>query len=144
MTHTFIDPNQLNWADFIQSQEGRGPALASTPKYFQGLRYQRGGGVLGSIARFLMPIAKNIASTVGQEGISAGTKMLSDIAEGKNLKETLMEHSKKGLENIATKLQQCGKGKKRSRKNTKKNIQIPSQLNPTLKKRRYMDQLSYF
>jgi hypothetical protein len=111
MTHVFIDPNNLNWLGLVAAQEGRGPALASQQqRYFQGIRYQRGTGVLGAIGRFLMPIAKNIVSTIGEEGLAAGTKALSDISQGKNVKEALMEHSKEGLANIAGKFQQCGKG----------------------------------
>ena len=118
MTHVFFDPDNIDWSSFLAVQEGRG-------KYFVGTRYQRGYGILQNIARFLLPIAKNVASVAGQEGISAGTKILGDISQGRNIKESLMEHGKSGLENLATKMQQCGKGKQVKRR------------------RRYIDQLTY-
>lgn len=129
MTHVPINPNNLDWFGFIAAQEGSGPQMnAPLSRYFQGFRYQRGSGVLGSIARFLMPIAKNIANTAKEEGIAAGAKILGDLSTGKNVKETLMEHSRQGMQNIAQKLQQCGKGK----------------LKPRRKIRRPRDQLDFF
>jgi len=133
MTHVYIDPDKLDWSGFLASQEGTG-------KYFVGTKYQRGFGVFTStilpgIAKFLMPIAKNIASTAGQEGIAAGTKFLGDISQGRDLKESLAEHSKQSLQNIATKLQQCGKGRNKNRR-TIKSL-------PVKKKRNYIDQLSF-
>lgn len=133
MTHIYIDPDKIDWSGFLSSQEGAG-------KYFVGTKYQRGFGVftntiLPGIARFLMPIAKNIASTAGQEGIAAGTKILGDISEGKNIKESLAEHSKQSLQNIATKLQQCGKGKNKKRRSIKGV--------PLKKKGKYIDQLTF-
>ena len=136
MTHVFIDPNNLNWLGLVAAQEGRG---AQQARYFQGMRYQRGNGILGSIGRFLMPIAKNLASAVGEEGLAAGTKALSDISQGKSVKEALLEHSKQGLANIAGKLQQCGKGKR------KRGRPKGSKSKPKSGKRRRIDQLTpYF
>lgn len=69
----------------------------------------RGYGVLGSIGRFLLPIAKNLASSVGTEGVEAGTRILKDVSEGKNLSESLKEHLMKGIKNLGEKMKQCGK-----------------------------------
>ena len=125
-THVFFDPDSIDWASFLNRQEGRG-------KYFIGTRYQRGHGILSNIARFVLPIAKNIAATAGREGLAAGTRILSDISEGKDIKETLKTQSQKGLENLATKFQQCGKGKKKK----------PKSIVPIKTQRRYIDQLTY-
>jgi hypothetical protein len=152
MTHVFIDPNSLNWLGLVAAQEGRGPALTSQQqRYFQGIKYQRGSGVLGAIGRFLLPIAKNIVSTVGEEGLAAGTKALSDISQGKSVKEALMEHSKQGLANISGKLQQCGKGsstkkQRRGRPKGSKNKKIAeASKRQLIRRRQRFDQLSpYF
>ena len=127
MTHAYFDPDSVDWSSFLAMQKGRG-------KYFIGQKYQRGFGVFSNVAKFLLPIAKNILTSAGQEGISAGTKILGDIGQGKDIKQTLAEHSKQGLQNLASKLQQCGKGKKRKAKSSKT-------LN--ISKRRYKDQLSF-
>ncbi|KAL3113375.1 hypothetical protein niasHT_012289 [Heterodera trifolii] len=84
MTHVFYNPDSIDWSGFIASQQaGRGEQ-----QYFVGTRYQRGGG-----------------------GNAAGTRVLGDLSQGKALKESLETHAKQGLENLAGKLQQCGKGK---------------------------------
>jgi hypothetical protein len=129
MTHVIIDPDKIDWSSFLASQEGGG-------KYFVGTKYQRGFGIftntiLPGIARFLMPIAQNLATSVGQQGVEAGTKILGDISEGKDFKESLKEHSKQSLSNLATKLKQCGKGR-------------TGKYNATPKRRKpYRDQLTF-
>ncbi|KAL3099253.1 hypothetical protein niasHT_028200 [Heterodera trifolii] len=89
----------------VPEQEGRGEQ-----QYFVGTRYQRGGGLLQNVARFLMPVASNLLSSASKEGIAAGTRVLGDLSQGKALKESLETHAKQGFENLAGKLQQCGKG----------------------------------
>ena len=107
MTHVFFNPDSVNWADFLATQqEGRGEL-----QYFVGTKYQRGGGLLNNIARFLMPVASNLLTSASKEGLEAGTRVLGDLAQGKQLKESLQTHSKQGFENLAGKLKQCGKGK---------------------------------
>ena len=70
----------------------------------------RGYGFLGSIGKFLLPIAKNLASSVGAEGVEAGTRVLKDISEGKTFTDALKEHGQQGIKNLAEKMKQCGKG----------------------------------
>ncbi|KAL3115479.1 hypothetical protein niasHT_016603 [Heterodera trifolii] len=89
----------------VPEQEGRGEQ-----QYFVGTRYQRGGGLLQNVARFLMPVASNLLSSASKEGIAAGTRVLGDLSQGKALKESLASHAKQGFENLAGKLHQCGKG----------------------------------
>jgi len=108
MTHVYFDPDTIDWSAFLAAQQIGG----GERQYFVGSKYQRGYGFLGNVVKFLTPIAKNIANAAGNEGIAAGQRVLGDIAQGKDLKDALKEHSKQGLENLATKLQQCGKGKR--------------------------------
>lgn len=79
MTHVFFDPDSIDWGNFLTSQQsGRGER-----QYFVGSKYQRGFGFLGNVVRFLTPIAKNIATAAGTEGIAAGQRVLEDISQGK-------------------------------------------------------------
>ena len=107
MTHVVFDPDQVNWSPFLQVQVGSGE------KYFIGTRWQRGSGFLSSVARFLVPLAKNIATSAGHEGIAAGTRVLGDIAQGRDLKESIAEHGRASLQNLGKRLEMCGKGKKK-------------------------------
>ena len=113
MTHVPIDIDGISWDHYFNAQQ---PQTGGGLNRFVGQRYMRGYGVLGSIGRFLLPIAKNLASSVGSEGVEAGTRVLKDISEGRNLGESLKEHSMKGIQNLGEKVKQCGKGRKRGRK----------------------------
>ncbi|KAL3113852.1 hypothetical protein niasHT_011527 [Heterodera trifolii] len=108
MTHVVFNPDNVNWSAFLalqQQQEGSGEL-----QYFVGNKFQRGGGLLQNISRFLMPVATNLLKSASKEGISAGTRMLDDLAQGKAFKESLKTQAKQGFENLAEKLNQCGKG----------------------------------
>ena len=107
MPHVSIDIDSINWDSFLNNQEGG----QMNDRYFVGQRYMRGYGVLGNIGKFLLPIAKNLASSLGDEGVAAGTRIMKDISEGKDFSQALKEHSKKGLENLGEKIKQCEKGK---------------------------------
>ena len=125
MPHVPIDIDSINWDQYINVQEGGA-------RYFQGQRYMRGYGILGNIGKFLLPIAKNLATSVGSEGIEAGSKVLKDVTEGKNLTEALKEHSKKGLENLGEKLKQCGKGQNGGAKKKRKKKKRSQPKQPTV------------
>ncbi|KAL3085423.1 hypothetical protein niasHT_031375 [Heterodera trifolii] len=134
-------------------QEGKGEQ-----QYFVGTRYQRGGGLLQNVARFLMPVASNLLSSASKEGIAAGTRVLGDLSQGKALKESLETHAKQGFENLAGKLHQCGKGgiygRGSGRGRRVSNVKKPSDTNSsdhsidrigTIRRRRnkIIDQLSF-
>lgn len=118
MTHVPIDLDQLNWEPFLRAQEGSGAAAAAGApgKYFAGVRYQRGFGLLGTVGRFLMPIVKNIGTSAAHEALEAGKNILQDMSQGKTMQEAVTEHGKAGLKKVAGKLQQCGKGARRKRR----------------------------
>ncbi|KAL3115606.1 hypothetical protein niasHT_011955 [Heterodera trifolii] len=101
----FNEITQRFYISIATQQEGKGEQ-----QYFVGTRYQRGGGLLQNVARFLMPVASNLLSSASKEGIAAGTRVLGDLSQGKALKESLETHAKQGFENLAGKLHQCGKG----------------------------------
>ncbi|KAL3082487.1 hypothetical protein niasHT_038319 [Heterodera trifolii] len=143
----------VNVSGTASQQAGRGEQ-----QYFVGTRYQRGGGLLHNVARFLMPMASNLLSSASKEGIAAGTRVLGDLSQGKALKESLETHAKQGFENLAGKLHQCGKGesygvkgrrgqimaKVKKHSNTSSNDHAIGR-NGTVKRRRnkIMDQLSF-
>lgn len=119
MTHVFFDPNTVNWISYFKNpQVGSGIV---EPKVFRGMRYVRGYGsvknMLGSLGRFLMPIASNIMESAKREAVSTLGNISQDIAEGRRpIGETLMEQGTSGLRRIGEKMQQCGKGKKKNKR----------------------------
>jgi hypothetical protein len=70
---------------------------------FQGMPYQRGAGIgalFKSLIRFLIPIGKDLGAAIGRQGLESGTKALTSILEGKDIKETLRNEGKAGLKNL--------------------------------------------
>lgn len=59
-------------------------------------QYQRGGG-LGSIFRSLFRIAMPIVKTVGKQALVSGSRVVADIAQGRNVKESFKEHARQGV-----------------------------------------------
>lgn len=144
MPHVPIDLDAIKWDQYFSTiQSGRG-VDAQNDRYFVGQKYMRGYGFLGTIGKFLLPVAKNLAESLGNEGIAAGTRIMKDVAEGKEFGDALKEHSKKGLENIGDKIKQCGKGRKKSHR--KSRISLPSKISlaPQRNIRRKRDQLDIF
>jgi hypothetical protein len=162
MTHVFFDSDKIDWGPYLEKQQvgqgsrmvGRGNSLGNED-YFKGLRYVRGYGVstrgggavknvLGSIGRFLLPIATNLAESAGKEAGALIGRVHGDMAEGRPLLGSLKEQTKKGLENIGQKVQQCGRGQRKIKDQKRlvaKNIKtIPKPSNITKRKPRdYLD-----
>nr|CAD2186279.1 unnamed protein product [Meloidogyne enterolobii] len=114
MTHIPVDLDKIDWGPFLAAQEGGAKTgLSNESQYFQGTRYQRGFGVLGTVGRFLMPIVKNLATSAGQEAVNVGKNVLEDVSQGRSVSESLKKHSSEGLQKVGKKLQQCGKGKRK-------------------------------
>ncbi|KAL3086345.1 hypothetical protein niasHS_008444 [Heterodera schachtii] len=60
---------------------------------YKGLPYQRGAGVgavFRSLMRYLLPIGKQIGSAIGRQGMESGNRVLTNVLEGKDLKESLV------------------------------------------------------
>ncbi|KAL3104698.1 hypothetical protein niasHT_024930 [Heterodera trifolii] len=60
---------------------------------YRGLPYQRGAGVgavFRSLMRYLLPIGKQIGSAIGRQGMESGNRVLTNMLEGKDLKESLV------------------------------------------------------
>jgi hypothetical protein len=140
MTHVAFNPDSIDWTPFLAAQqEGRGEL-----QYFVGTKYQRGGGLLQNVAKFLMPVASNLLSSASKEGVAAGSRVLEDLAQGKQLKESIQTHAKQGFQNLADKLQQCGKGRKKKRMTSSKtNIHDARRINGKRRRRQVIDQLSF-
>jgi len=136
MTHVPVDLDKIDWGPFLAAQDGGAKTdITDESRYFQGTRYQRGFGVLGTVGRFLMPIVKNLASSAGQEAINVGKNVLEDVSQGRSVSDALKQHGSEGLQKVGKKLQQCGKGKRK---------RTPKLITQSLEKkgRRYRDQLS--
>jgi hypothetical protein len=123
-----FNPEKINWEEILNSS-----AQEQSPIHFQlgggsytifhGVPYQRGAGIgalFKSLIRFLVPLGKNVGAAIGRQGLESGSKVLSSLVEGKDLKEALKDEGRSGLQQLfqkaATKLEQKGGGRGKKRK----------------------------
>ncbi|KAL3094600.1 hypothetical protein niasHT_028303 [Heterodera trifolii] len=125
--HVDFDPLSVDWSHFTGPAQrldsammamgmsgggsamgggGGGGAGASYP-VFTGLPYQRGAGGIGSMfrsfLRFLVPIGRQAGAAIGRQGLESGSRMLSQVLEGRNVKEAMVDEGRAGLKNLLEK-----------------------------------------
>lgn len=158
--HVDFDPLQIDWSGFVQGtisngimlqpNQGGGGASAGYP-VFTGLPYQRGAGGLGSLfrsfLRYLIPIGKQVGVAIGRQGLETGSKVLSSVLDGNDVKDALVNEGRAGLKNLLDKAadtvsrqqQQKGSGNfdfKRYKKNLAAETDPPaSSIGRTIKRR---------
>lgn len=96
MPHVNIDPDTVNWQSYFSQTGG----------YFVGRPYQRGGGigsVFSSLFRFLLPVLKSAGKELGKEGLAVGSRILNDVAQGKNVRSAVVTETAGGLRNLVDK-----------------------------------------
>ena len=68
---------------------------------FSGSRRQRGGGILGSLAKMVMPVLKTVGKTALGQAAGLARDVVSDVASGRNLGQSLKQQGIKRLKNTA-------------------------------------------
>lgn len=104
--HVDFDPVQVDWAAF-----GITPLDEKLVQYggynvFRGVPYQRGSGigsVFRSFLRYMLPIGKEIGSAIGRQGLESGNRVLTNVLQGKDLKDSLVTEGKAGLKSLLEK-----------------------------------------
>ena len=89
----------------------RTAAFYSAPSYqyrgaggfpvFSGSRRQRGGSILGSIAKVAMPILGNIGKAALGQAVGLAKDVAGDVMQGRNIRHSLKQHGLKRLKNTA-------------------------------------------
>lgn len=115
--HVDFDPLQVQWSALAEAD---GPIGVQFGGYsvFRGVPYQRGAGlaqVFRHVWRYLLPIGKEIGSAIGRQGLESGSKVLNNVLEGRDLRESLASEGRAGLRNLLDKAAkrldtQSGKG----------------------------------
>jgi hypothetical protein len=147
MVHVRFDPTGIRLDGHFQVGGGH-------PEYFQGLTpYQRGHGffvgiprqrgaglgdvfrrfwrILKPIAKSLGPVLSSAGKAVGEEGLAAGARVLNDVVQGGDLKQSVLNEGKEGVRNLLGRAErklvpQRGGGRKRGRKSFNKIILKPN------------------
>jgi hypothetical protein len=121
-----FDPAQVHLRDLVQQGGGI--------TFFEGVPYQRGvqrgagvGDVLRRLWRFVVPLASRaghalapLAKEVGREAAMAGSRVLSDVAEGGDLKQALATQGRSSVKRLLKRAaggeEQEGRGKRKRRR----------------------------
>ena len=87
---------------------------------FEGVRYQKGFGLLGNLFAKALPYLKQFGKYIGKKLLGLGSDIASDVVDGKPIKESVKQRVKSSAKIVAedgmTKLQdlfQKGNGRRR-------------------------------
>lgn len=143
MVHVVFDANSISIEDVLEGQSG-GSLIYEGYPYQRGYGVQRGTGFLRNLLRFLMPSVKSVGRALAKEGLSTGSRILGDLSEGKNFKESVIDEGRQGVKNLVDKAHRkmSGSGKRTSVKRKR----VVGRLVPkrALIKRRRVDNLGFY
>lgn len=102
MPHVDLDLTNVNWSGLLQKgQTGSGTIVPFIAKQ----RYQRGGsrgrGIGGILATILRLIPTFLASPIGTEIARAATGVVTDVKDGKTIRESVKEQGRKSVRNLS-------------------------------------------
>jgi len=103
--HIDFDPAHIDWSTLTEQPIDNNFQWGGY-NVFRGIPYQRGNGlgsILRSFMRYLIPFGKQIGSTLARQGLESSNRVLSNVIEGKDLKESLVDEGKAGLKNLLQK-----------------------------------------
>jgi hypothetical protein len=129
MVHCLFDPTTTRLSGGSTQGDGDSSAqVGGGGEYFQGRMFQRGRGIgyagrhsgegMGDVLRGIWRYLKPMAKSVGKEAAVAGSRILGNIAQGADLKETVKEEGTEGVKRVlekATRKLQKGSGVARRR-----------------------------
>ncbi|KAH7702049.1 hypothetical protein AAVH_30808 [Aphelenchoides avenae] len=109
MVHVRFDTSRVTIQDLLAGQSGGGAIT-----FFEGMPFQRGvqrgagvGDVLRRLWRFVVPLASKagqalapLAKEIGREGLVAGSRVLSDVAEGGDVRSALSKEGRAGVRRL--------------------------------------------
>ena len=104
----YVPYNDKIWFDYYLEQARQtGHGFTNG---FEGLAFQRGNGLgsfFGRLFRSILPVAKKVGKaalkTVGKEALNMGANVMSDVAEGANVKQALRQRGKTAGKNLLRK-----------------------------------------
>ena len=68
---------------------------------YSGSRRQRGGGILGSLAKMVLPVLKNVGKAALGQAAGLAKDVASDVVAGRNLGQSLKQRGLNRLKNTA-------------------------------------------
>lgn len=115
MVHIVFDTSSIGYSDFIQTGEGGEVPIENEtyaifrggPPYQQrGYGIQSGAGigdVLRGLWRFFLPIVRKVGTSIGEEALSTGQRVMDRVKQGEPIKEAFISEGKKGVDTVLEK-----------------------------------------
>lgn len=119
MVHVPFDTRTVvGYDDYIPQYGGSLPPEENNGEppmhYFRGMApFQRGyginqhgggiGDVLQGLLRMLIPMVRRAGTAVGREALSTGERILNKVAEGENVKQSVISEGKRGVDTLLEK-----------------------------------------
>ena len=119
----------MDWAQYysLQAHSGSSQTVHFTRQigggFYSGVRKQQGyglGGLLAKLGRFVLPILKPVAKSIGKQAIRSGAQIAGDILDGQNPKQAFKQNLRQGTKELFQKaVKKKLKPVKRKRKSKK-------------------------
>lgn len=106
MVHEIFDINAFDYDDYIQSGSGLDEDYTfyrGAPVFQRGFGYQKGtgiGDVFRGLWRFFLPLIRRVGTTLSDEALATGQRVIDQVKEGRPLKQTLINEGKKAMDNV--------------------------------------------
>ena len=84
---------------YARQAQGGGGGSVGIPEVYSGIGVQGGrglGNILGAAFRMLSPAIKSVGKAVLRQGVATGSNILSDVIEGKSLKQAAKRRAAEG------------------------------------------------
>lgn len=94
---------------------------------FRGATRQRGyglGGIFSKMFQGIVPVLKNVAKTAGKQLVKTGANIVTDVIDGKNVKNTALDNLSRGGQELLSTLTSNLTGTKRGGVKRKKPTQF--------------------
>ena len=131
----------MDWTKYYtsQAQSRLGNSFPFTVHYsrqigggfYAGVKRQQGyglGGLLAKLGRYVLPILKPVAKSIGKQAIRSGVQMAGDILEGYNPKQAFKQNFKQGARALFKKVVKKNPPKKTVKRKRKAKRVVSSKL----------------
>ena len=142
----------MNWARYYTEQANSGLgrsfpfATHNTNQigggFYAGVKRQQGyglGGILAKLGRFVLPILKPVAKSIGKQAIKSGAQFAGDILDGSSPKQALKRNLKQGARELFNKAVKRKKAPAKTLKRKRKVKRGPISKTKRLKKQDIFD-----
>ena len=100
----------MNWTKYYCDQAGLAPGRSFPFErhyktqiggggFYSGVKYQQGyglGGLFSKLGRFVIPLLKPVAKSIGKQVVRSGTQLADDILNGQNPKQAFKKKFEAG------------------------------------------------